>query len=324
MRIHEILVLAFALLGAAPIVVHADAFPERPINVIVPFAAGGATDALARTLMPYLEKHLSDKAQCVVLNKPGASGDIAVSALARAPADGYTVGFVSTPPLLSLPIERKTTYTWESFDIIGNMVDDPVNFSVHPDSPVKNLADLAAYAKANPGKTTIGTSGLGSDDHLATLLFERAAGVKLNHIPFKGSSEVRNALMSKTIMVAAINVGEALQFSKGGTQLRNLAQAGSGRSAIAPLIPTFKEQGFNVNLSAMRALAAPKGLPPAVRERLVKALALALADPEFQTKANEVLFQPVRYLSPKEFTDFLKKSDPEFRQLWKEVPWVDK
>lgn len=324
MKIHRILALAGALFGFVPIAASANAFPERPITVIVPFAAGGATDVLARTLMPFWEKYLGEGAQTIVLNRPGASGDIGVSALAKAPADGYTVGFVSTPPLLTLPLERKTSYTWHSFDMIGNMVDDPVNFSVHPDSPIKSLADLAAYAKTNPGAVSVGTTGVGSDDHLAMLMFEKAAGVKLNHIPFKGSSEVRTALIGKNIMVAAINVGEAVQFSRGGVQLRNLAQTSLQRNPLAPDIPTFKEKGFDLELSAMRAMAAPKGLPVAVRDRLVKALALALADPGFQAKAAGVLYQPVRYLSPNEFSEFVRQSESRFQQLWKEVPWVDK
>jgi tripartite-type tricarboxylate transporter receptor subunit TctC len=125
-------------------------------------------------------------------------------------------------------------------------------------------------------------------------------------------------------MVAAINVGEAVQFSKGGVKLRNLGQTSLQRNSLAPTIRTFKEEGFDVDLSAMRALAAPKGLPVAIRDRLVKALALALADPGFQVKASGVLFQPVRHMTPQEFTAFIRKSEPRFQKLWDEVPWSDK
>ena len=163
---------AAALAGVAPGVAHA-AYPEQPINMIVAYAPGGGTDIIARVLARYMEKYLGNDAKIVVQNRPGAGGAIGFSAIASAPPDGYTIGFINTPNVLTIPIERKATFTWQSFDLLGNIVDDPGNFSVHADSPIKTLADLAAYAKANPGAVTYGTTGIGSDDHLATLMFER-------------------------------------------------------------------------------------------------------------------------------------------------------
>jgi tripartite-type tricarboxylate transporter receptor subunit TctC len=185
------------------------AYPERPITLIVAYPPGGGTDLIARALAPYVEKNLGG-AKIVIVNRAGAGGEVGFAALAAAAADGYTIGFVNTPPLLTIPIERPAQFTWQRFDYIGNIIDDPCNFSVHSDTNVKNLAELAAYAKANPGAVTVGTTGIGSDDHLAMLKFERAAGVKMRHIPFKGSAEVRAAILGKQIMVAAINIGEAL------------------------------------------------------------------------------------------------------------------
>ena len=124
--------------------------------------------------------------------------------------------------------------------------------------------------RPTPATVTYGTTGIGSDDHLAALMFERAAGVKMTHVPFKGAAEVHNAIASKQIMVAAMNIGEALQYQKGGTPLRHLGQMSEKRSTLAPNVPTFKEQGFNVIMASLRGMAAPKGLPPAVREQLVE------------------------------------------------------
>jgi tripartite-type tricarboxylate transporter receptor subunit TctC len=225
--------------------------------------------------------------------------------------------------LLTVPIERKTSFTWESFDLLGNLVDDPGNFSVHADSPIKNLKELAAYARANPGAASVGTTGIGSDDHLAMLLFQKAAGVKMNHIPFKGASEVQAALAGKQIVVGAINVGEALQFSKGGTPLRHLGQMSETRTVLAPDIPTFQEQGFDIVLASLRGIAAPKGLPPAIRERLVNAVERAAADPKFQAQAAGY-FAPLRYLPPAKYEVELRDAEAQFRQLWKEIPWTDK
>src|SRR5438045_3147559 len=237
------------------------AYPERPITMIIAYPPGGGTDLVARALAPFIEKNLGGGAKIVIVNRSGAGGEVGMAALAAAPADGYTIGFVNTPPLMTIPIERKAQFTAQSFDLLGNIVDDPCNFAVHSDTPVRNLQELAAYARANPGMVTVGSTGIGSDDHLLMLMFERAAKVKMVHVPFKGTAEVRAAIAGKQIMVAAMNVGEALQTIRGGIPMRNLGQFGPARADLAPDLPTGREQGFDFEMSALRGMAAPKGLP---------------------------------------------------------------
>jgi tripartite-type tricarboxylate transporter receptor subunit TctC len=301
----------------------AAAYPERAITMLIAYSPGGGTDLVARALAPYIEKNLGGDAKIVIVNRAGAGGEIGFAALAAAPADGYTIGFVNTPPLLTIPIERQAQFHWQRFDYIGNIIDDPCNFSVHADTNIRSLRELAAYAKANPGEVTVGSTGIGSDDHLAMLMFERAAGVKMRHIPFKGSSDVRAAIAGKQIMVAAINIGEALQYQKGGTPLRQLVQMSPARTNLAPDLATAREQGYDIELSSLRGLAAPKGLPPEIRERLVKAVERSVADPEFQAKAAQ-FFAPLRYLAPAQYERLVREADDQFRQLWKELPWGDK
>ncbi len=301
----------------------AAAYPDKPIKMIVAYSPGGGTDVVARAIVPFIEKNLGDGVRIVMDNRPGAGGAVGFAALAAAPADGYTIGFINTPNVLTIPIERKTPFTWESFDLLGNVVDDPGNFSVHTSSPIKNLKELAAYAKSKPGQVTVGTTGIGSDDHLAMMLFERIAGVKMNHIPFKGAADVRTAIIGKQIDVAAINVGEALQSIKGGDAIRNLGQMSRARTNLSPDLSTFKEQGYDIELSSLRGIAAPRGLPPDVRERLVKAIEKAAADPEFQKQAVQY-FAPLRYLGPRDYASVLKEADAGFHELWKELPWTDK
>ena len=207
--------------------------------------------------------------------------------------------------------------------MLGNVVDDPGTFCVHNDSPIKSLAELAAYAKANPGVASVGTTGVGSDDHLAMLMFEKAAGVKMTHVPFKGSGETRTAIIGKHITVAAINVGEALQYLKGGSPLRCLGQMTSARISMAPDWPTFREQGYQFDMASLRGVVAPKGLPPAVRDRLVQALDKAISDPAFKLAAERA-FAPVRFLAPPAYDAELRAGDTLFRQLWKDMPWTDK
>jgi len=314
--------LALCAAAVAPGMAQA-AYPEQPIKMVVAFAPGGGTDIIARLTAQYMQKYLGNNASFAVLNKPGAGGSLGFTELTNAPPDGYTIGFINTPNVLTIPIERKSTFHWEKYDLVGNVVDDPGNFSVHADSQFKNLADLVAFAKAKPGEVTYGTTGIGSDDHLSAMMLQRAAGVKLTHVPFKGAAEVHNALASKQIMVGAINIGEALQYQKGGTPMRHLGQMSEKRSSLAPNVPTFKEQGFDVIMASLRGVAAPKGLPPAVREQLVNALQKAVADPEFQTKAAGY-FAPLRYLAPAAYATELKEDEAEFKKLWQVAPWTDK
>jgi tripartite-type tricarboxylate transporter receptor subunit TctC len=314
---------AFALsFGAWAFNAAAQTYPDRPITMIIAYGAGGGTDLVARVIAPYIEKYLGSNAKIVVQNKAGAGGGIGFAELARSPADGYTIGFINTPNLLTIPIERKSTFSWESFDLLGNLIDDPDAFAVLSSNPIKNLKDLADYARANPGKVTVGTTGVGSDDHLAMLKFERATGTKLLHVPFKGASDVRTNVAGGQIMLAAMNVGEVLLYAKGGTPLVLLGQMAGKRSVLAPNVPTFAEQGLPVELSSLRGLAAPKGLPPAVRDKLVNAVAQAAADPEFVKKAGE-MFAPIRFLAPAAYAAELKANEAEFRQLWKELPWQE-
>lgn len=299
------------------------AYPEQPIKMVVAYSAGGGTDIVARLLAQTMQKYLGANASVVVVNRPGAGGAIGFAEVAGARPDGYTIGFINTPNVLTIPIERKSNFHWQNFDLLGNIVDDPGNFSVHADTPIKNMSELLAYAKANPGTVTYGSTGIGSDDHLAALMVERAAGVKLTHVPFKGSAEVHNAIASKQIMVAAMNIGEALQYQKGGTPLRHLGQMSEKRSNLASQVPTFKEQGVPVIMASLRGVAAPKGLPAPVRDQLVQAIQKAVTDPEFQSKAANT-FAPLRYLEPVSYAVELKESEEGFKALWQIMPWTDK
>ncbi len=314
---------ACAVASALPAAALAAWPSDQPINMIVAYAPGGGTDIVARAIVPYVEKYLGDGAKINIVNRAGAGGEIGFAAIAAAPPDGYTIGFINTPNLLTIPIERKTAFTWLSYDLLGNAVDDPGTFCVHADGPIRSLAELAALAKANPGVVTVGTTGVGSDDHLAMLMFEKIAGVKMNHIPFKGSADTRTAIAGKQIVVAAINVGESLQYIKGGTPLRCLGQMTLARSSMAPDLPTFKEQGFPMEMASLRGMGAPKGMPAPIRERLVKAIERAAADPIFQAQA-EKYYAPMRYLPPAKYEAELREAEAQFRQMWKDLPWTEK
>lgn len=299
------------------------AYPEQPIKMIVAYAPGGGSDVIARLVAQYMAKHLGHNASITVINRPGAGGGIGFSELTRAPADGYTIGMINTPNVLTIPIERKSGFHWQDYDLLGNVVDDPDNISVRADSQFKTLKDLVTYAKAHPGEVSYGTTGVGSDDHLAALQLEKAAGIKMNHVPFKGAAEVLNATVGKQITIAVMNIGEALAAVKGGNQLRQLGQMSAKRSSVAPDVATFREQGYDIIMASLRGFAAPKGLPAPVREQLTSALKKTAEDPEFQAKAASY-FAPLRYLEPQAYAAELKDTETSFKQLWQVMPWGEK
>lgn len=312
-------VVAAGLVSAA----HA-AYPERPINMIVSYAPGGGTDLVARALAPFIEKHLGNNARIVVVNRPGAGGEIGFSEVARSKPDGYTIGFINTPNLLTIPIQRKAQYHWTDFDLIGNLIDDPDSFAINQQKfpEIKTLKDLEAYARANPGKVTVGTTGAGSDDHLAMMQFERATGVEMLHVPYKGAADVRTAVTGGEIMLAAMNIGEVLAYRAGGTPITPLGVMAEEPSNLAPELNTFKAEGYDIIMSSLRGIGAPKGLPDEVRGALVEAVEKAANDPEFIQKAKE-MFTPLRFLGPNEYKAELEMNEAMFKKTWEETPWAE-
>lgn len=298
---------------------HAE-YPERPITMIVAYSAGGGTDVAARTLVPYIEKYLGKGASITVLNKAGAGGEVGFTELAQMKPDGYVIGFINTPNLVSIPIQRKARYSLQSLQPIANIVYDPGAFSVLPSAKMKNLADLVAYAKAHPGAVTYGTTGIGSDDHLAALAFERAAGVKLQHVPFSGEADVRAAVLGGHIMMASMNAAAAISDAKEGN-LVMLGQMGNSRWEGAPDVPTFKEQGFDIVMGSDRGVGAPAGIPDEALKKLETAIRKAVEDPDFQAAAAKQAL-PLAYQDSAAFTAHLQNLDKTLRALWAEQPWV--
>ncbi|MBK1656962.1 tripartite tricarboxylate transporter substrate binding protein [Paracraurococcus ruber] len=296
------------------------AFPDRPLTMVLAFPAGGGTDAAARPLAKIMEKYLGQP--IAVVNRPGASGEIGFSELARARPDGYTIGFLNTPTIVTIPIERpQARFRLDDFAPVLNIVDDPGAIWVLPDSPIRSVADLVAEAKRRPGQISYGTSGIGSDDHLAVLALERVTGTKFLHIPFAGGAPVRTATLSKQIELAVTNMGEAIGDYRQGL-FRPIGQMGTARWPVMPDVPTFREQGFDVVEGSMRGLAAPAGLPKPVLERIAEAARKAVADPEWQAVATQLAL-PLRLLGPDEYRAELVAMKAHYEKLWAAHPWRD-
>ena len=256
----------------------------------------------------------------VVLNRAGAGGEIGFAELARARPDGLTIGFINTPNIVTTPIERPgARFRLEDFSLIANLVDDPGGLWVRADSDFADMAALLAAARARPESIAYGTTGVGSDDHLAVLALERATGTRFLHVPFGGAAPVKQNLISRALPLASMNMGEGVLEMRQGL-LRPLAQMGIGRWAETPDVPTLRELGFDVVEGSMRGIAAPAGLPPAVLSRLVTALRRTVEDAGFQEAArNQSL--PLRFLGPEEFRVELLAMRTRYQALWAVHPW---
>lgn len=311
MSILKTLPLAATLLASAAGMAHADWPTDRPIEMIVAFAPGGGTDVMLRTLAPYLEAELGT--QFPVLNRPGAAGEIAYTALSQARPDGYTVSSLNTPGFLTMQIDRKPRFDPADLCPIARIVEDPGTFIVAASSEFKTLGDLVEYARANPGAVSIGTTGVGTDEHLAMMQLESATGIKLTAVPFGGANEAKTALLGGHITATGLNVGE---YATADTNsMRALAQFAEERSVLAEDLPTAKEQGFDVIMSSERGLAARCEVPEDIRAKLAAAVDAALANPEFQEKAKQQSL-PLSFQSGTEWHEAMPARLERFRDIF--------
>jgi tripartite-type tricarboxylate transporter receptor subunit TctC len=292
-------------------------YPDKPITIVVPFSAGGGTDTTARTIARFLEPEIGGTV--VVVNRPGASGEIGLTEVATAEPDGYTLGIINTPGIVTIPIERETRFNVDSFAFIAGVVEDPATVNVLETSEIDSIADLINEARARPGEITVGTQGIGSAGHISLLLLEKAADVTFRPIPYDGAASARTALLSGEIEATTANLGEALTFAE-GTPWRILGVMSPVRSPIAPDLPTFAETGYDVVGGSLRGIGGPSGIPDDILDQLSTALERVVANPEFQQIAADT-HQPLRYVPRDEYLEILAKSDKAHRELWIVKPW---
>ncbi|MCI0755600.1 tripartite tricarboxylate transporter substrate binding protein [Teichococcus vastitatis] len=318
----RLLATGFAL-AASPLARPALAQPAwptaRPIEVVVGFAPGGGTDVMLRALAQAVSAELPGS-NFVINNKPGAGGETSYVTLQAARPDGYTIGSVNTPGYLSVPLERRVRYDRTKIRAIARLVDDPTAFVVHQDSSFHSLADLVAEAKRRPGEISVGSSGVGTDDHLALTLFQAATGTEFIHAPFAGAGLVKNAVLAKHIDVAGLNLGEIGMLGQDKPALRPLAGMGAQRWDLMPDVPTFRELGYDVLMTSERGIGAPRGVPDEIARQLQDAIARVVAKPEWAEKARQ-LELPMAYLPGAEWEAQMPAQEARYRQIWETTPW---
>jgi tripartite-type tricarboxylate transporter receptor subunit TctC len=281
----------------------AETWPQRPIKIIVPFAAGGAVDVTARLLAEPIAKALG--ATIIVENHGGGGGLPASELLVRSPPDGYTISLVSVSYAANAVVQPNL-----SFDVINDItpislaVINTVMILVPADSPYKNLQDLLDAAKAKPNTISYGTVGFGSAMHFAGELLNTRAGTKMIHVPYRGAAPALNDLLGGHLSVAILGIGPVLPHVRSG-KLRALAITTAKRSQILPEIPTVAELGYpGYQSGEWFALIAPKGLSSEIQNRLHDAFVTAISSPEIKNKLEAIGLEATS-TSPQELKEFL-------------------
>ena len=290
------------------------AYPSKQITVLQGFKAGGGSDTVAQLTQPYLEKVLGSS----FVNQyiPGATGAIAWTQLAKATRnDGYTLSITNTPMLLTNYIMTPAiTYKVDELTPIANIISDPGIVVVAADSPFKTFDDFIAAVKANPGKVTVGNSGVGGDDFFTTLIFEKASGLKVQMVPFEGDGPSWQAAMGRKIDVSFNNIGIVFPQIKAGN-LRALAIMAEKRYELLPDVPTMKEKGIDVVSGSSRGYSAPAGIPEEARHTLIEAFKKMAEMPEFKKAcADRASIIDMKYGD--DYMAMLKKQEKDFTEIW--------
>ena len=292
--------VAIAVATTLPGQAGAQAFPAKPIRLICPWPAGGATDAVMRALGESVGKILGGSV--VVENKPGASGMLGPNELVKAAPDGYTLSQL-TIGVARLPHMQKMQFDpLKDFTYIACLTGYTFGLVVRTDSSIKTIKDLVDFARANPEKFTYGSPGAGTTPHLAVEEFAAKAGIKLTHIPYKGAAEGIQSLLGGHVMSHSDSTGWAPQVEAGTFRL--LATYGSKRAKRWPNVPTLSELGFETISDSPFGIGAPKGMDPALTKRLHDAFKKTLEDPAVLA-AFEKYDQSVIYMNTADYTKFI-------------------
>ncbi|MGM9484338.1 Bug family tripartite tricarboxylate transporter substrate binding protein [Roseateles sp. NT4] len=299
---------------AATSVAWAQAWPAKPVTLLVPFPPGGSSDAIARMLGAKLQE--KPGGNFVVDNRAGAGGTIGTAAVKRAAPDGYTILVTSLGPLVIGPhLLKNIGYDpTKDLDYISVAVQAPNVLVVPAASPHKSMAEVLAFLKANPDKMSFASSGNGSSDHITAELFWQQTGTSGLHIPYKGGGPVMNDLLGGQVDASFMNINTALPQIKAG-KLRALSVTSAKRSPVLPDVPTLDELGIKgLQVYSWQAVAAPKGLPADIKAKLHAGIVAALNAPDIKPKLLEQGFEIVAN-TPEEFTAF---QAAEFAR-WKKV-----
>jgi len=317
MPISRMLLCAAAVLGLSASLAHAQNFPNRPITLVIPFAPGGSTSIVGRGVADKMGELLGEKV--VVDNRPGAGGTVGTKAVAKSDPDGYTLllgytGTLAIGPSLYKNVGYDPRKDFAPIGLIGNA---PNSLVVNPSFSAKTVAELIAYAKANPGKVNFGSAGAGTASHITGEYFARAAGITLVHIPYKGTGPALTDLLGGHIPMAFAPV-PASHANVAAGKLRALAVTSTTRSGLMPEVPTIAESGLaGFDASLYYGLAAPAGTPRPIIDKLNKALRDALASDEVKRQLGNDGTE-ITPGTPEDYAAYIDKDEKKWAGLVKQ------
>jgi tripartite-type tricarboxylate transporter receptor subunit TctC len=269
--------------GAAAL---AQDYPNRPIRWIVAYPPGGSTDVLARIMGDYLSRKMGQ--QFVIDNRPGAGNNVGTEAVVAAPPDGYTLLLVNPANAINATLYKNLPFNFiRDIAPVGGFVRVPNVMEINPDIPAKTVAEFIAYAKANPGKVNMASSGLGTSVHLSGELFRALTGVQMVHVPYRGAGPALTDLIAGQVHVLFDNLPSSVEHIRAG-KLRALGVTTAERSPALPDVPTVGETVQGYEASAWFGMGAPKGTPRPIIERLNREINAALKDPEMVKKLADL------------------------------------
>lgn len=305
---------AGAALLASPFAL-AQGFPSKTVSLVVPYSPGGPTDAMARVLATAIKPELGQT--MIVENKAGAGSNIGAEYVARADADGHTLLFGTSAPLgINLYLYPKLNYDpFKSFAPVIQVGYLPNVLVVHPSVPAKNVKELIAHAKANPGKLAFASSGSGASSHLAGVMFNMKAGTDVQHIPYKGTGPALNDLLGGQVAMSFTDVLTALPHIQAG-KLRVLGVTSAQRSRVLPDVPTLAEQGLkDFDASVFFGIVAPAGTPPEVMARLNASFAAVLQQPDVRQRLAQAGLEPPANYTPAQLANYMRSEASKWREV---------
>lgn len=280
-------IAAVLMVGASPAIM-GQAYPSRPIRIIVPWPPGGGNDVLGRVVAAKLAERMGQ--QVVVENKAGAAGNIGAEQAARSEPDGYTILLVQVAVVMNPALQKNVPFDVQKdlvpLGVVGTL---PIALVVNPSMPARNVAELIAYAKANPGKLSYGSAGIGSPQHLAMEVFLSMTGTQMLHVPYKGAAPLTPAVISNEVQVSFNGLSVVLPHVRSG-KMRALAVAGAERAGVLPEVPTIAETVPGYEVSQWYGFMVPRGVPESINATLAEEIRVIVTLPDVRTRLEGVGF----------------------------------
>jgi tripartite-type tricarboxylate transporter receptor subunit TctC len=275
-----------AALPVVPRIAMAQAFPTRPVRIVVPFAAGGATDIIARLIGQWLSERLGQ--QFVIENRPGAGSNIGTEMVVNAPPDGYTLLQVGASSAINATLYEKLSFNFlRDIAPVSGIISIPFIMAVNPSFPAKTVSEFIAYARANPGKVNMASGGNGTAGHLSGELFKMMAGINMVHVPYRGEAPALTDMLGGQVQAMFGTMPASIEYVRAG-KLRPLAVTSARRSELLPDLPTVGDFVPGYETSAWQGIGAPKNTPAEIINKFNKEINAGLADPKIKTRVADM------------------------------------